>query len=123
MRGTHDSQKVYEDDKVSAFLDIRPVNRGHTLVVPKEHYENIHDIPEDFLASVHSAVKKVAAAQNESLSPGGIKVVQNNGKPAGQVVFHFHVHLVPKYESEDGVARDATNEELEEVAEKIRSSM
>ena len=73
----------------------RPVNEGHTLVVPKKHYENIYDIPEDEIAYLFKIVKRVAHAVRDAMAAEGIRVVQNNGWAAGQVIFHFHVHVIP----------------------------
>lgn len=86
---------VYEDDRVVAFLSNRPVNEGHTLVVPKAHYENIYEIPEDDIAYLFRIVKRVAVGVRDAMASEGIRVVQNNGCAAGQVVFHLHVHVIP----------------------------
>jgi histidine triad (HIT) family protein len=86
---------VYEDDRVVAFLSNRPVNEGHTLVVPKKHYENIYDIPEEDIAYLFKIVKRVAHAVRDAMAAEGIRIVQNNGWAAGQVIFHFHVHVIP----------------------------
>lgn len=116
------SQKVYEDDKVLAFLDIRPINRGHTLVIPKDHYENIHDIPEDLISHVYKIVKKIADAQKKVFSPTGIAVAQNNGKSAGQIVFHFHTHIIPK-DQVNHQRYDASEEKLNKIAEKLKQAI
>jgi len=86
---------VYEDDHVVAFMSNRPVNEGHTLVVPKKHYENIYDIPDDEIAYLAKIVKRVAHAVRDAMSAEGIRIVQNNGSAAGQVIFHFHMHVIP----------------------------
>jgi len=86
---------VFEDDCVVAFLTNRPVNEGHTLVIPKKHYENIYDIPEDDIAYLFKIVKRVAHAVRDAMAAEGVRVVQNNGWAAGQVIFHFHVHVIP----------------------------
>src|SRR4030042_6035068 len=104
---------VYEDDRVVAFLSNRPVNEGHTLVVPKKHYENIYDIPEEDIAYLFKVVKRGAHAVRDGMAAEGIRVVQNNGWAAGQVIFHFHVHVIPM-EPTDGFVhgkafRDHTN--------------
>jgi histidine triad (HIT) family protein len=122
---------VYEDEQVLAFLSNRPVNEGHTLVVPKNHYENIYKISEEETAYLFKIVKRVAHAVRDAVSAEGIRVVQNNGEAAGQVVFHFHVHIIPlKPRSRfghDGAFRDPTNPrstlELAMVAQKIRNHM
>jgi histidine triad (HIT) family protein len=86
---------VYEDKQVVAFLSNRPVNEGHTLVIPKKHYTNIYEISEDETAYLFKIVKRVALAVRASLEADGIRIVQNNGEAAGQVVFHLHVHVIP----------------------------
>ncbi len=86
---------VYEDERVAAFLSNRPVNEGHALVVPKKHYVNIYEIPEEEAAYLFKIAKRVAQAVNEAMGNDAIRIVQNNGKDAGQVVFHLHVHVIP----------------------------
>jgi len=86
---------VFEDEKVIAFLSINPINVGHTLVVPKKHYENIYEISEDGVAHLYRIVKKIAYAVKKAVSAEGIRIVQNNGEAAGQVIFHLHVHVIP----------------------------
>jgi len=86
---------VYEDAQVVAFLSNRPVNVGHTLVAPKKHYENIYEIPEEEAAYLFRIVKKIARAVKDATGIEGIRIVQNNGKDAGQVIFHLHVHVIP----------------------------
>jgi len=118
---------VYEDDHVVAFLSNRPVNEGHTLVVPKKHYVNIYDMPVDEVAYLFKVVKRVAHAVRDGLNAEGVRIVQNNGSAAGQVVFHFHMHVIPMKPcnafGHDGAFRDSTKprsaEDLEKDAEKI----
>lgn len=88
---------VYEDENVIAFMSIQPINVGHTLVVPKKHYENIYEIPEEEVAHLHKVVKKLAHAMKKAVDAEGIRIVQNNGEAAGQVIFHMHVHIIPMY--------------------------
>ena len=88
---------VYEDKKVMAFMSIQPINVGHTLVIPKNHYENIYEIPEEEIAQLYKGVKKITKAVQTSLNAEGIRIIQNNGKAAGQVIFHMHVHIIPMY--------------------------
>jgi histidine triad (HIT) family protein len=94
---------VYEDEKVIAFLSIRPINVGHTLVVPKKHYENIYEIPEDEVAYLYKIVKKMAYAVMKAVDAEGIRIVQNNGEAAGQVIFHLHVHVIPMNKNQSWV--------------------
>jgi histidine triad (HIT) family protein len=86
---------IFEDEQVIAFLSNRPINVGHTLVVPKKHYANIYEIPEEEAGYLFKVVKRLACAVKEATGIGGIRLVQNNGKDAGQVVFHLHVHIIP----------------------------
>jgi histidine triad (HIT) family protein len=86
---------VYEDEQVIAFLSNHPVNEGHTLVLPKKHYENIYEISEDEVAYLFRLAKRVAHAVKAAMDVQGIRIVQNNGWAAGQVIFHLHVHIIP----------------------------
>jgi histidine triad (HIT) family protein len=86
---------VYEDEDVIAFMSIQPINVGHTLVVPKKHYESIYEIPEEEVAHLYKIVKKLAYAVKKAVDAEGIRIVQNNGEAAGQVIFHMHVHIIP----------------------------
>ncbi len=93
-----DSSIIYESESVVAFMDIRPVSEGHTLVIPKNHYVDIFDIPDNLLASTYSATKLVAAAVKKATKADGISIVQQNGSAAGQEIFHLHVHIIPRFE-------------------------
>ena len=93
---------VYEDAQCMAFLDAYPVTEGHTLVIPKEHYENIYEIPEDNLAHIMTICKRLALDYQQIFQTIGLNIIQSNGTAAKQTVFHFHVHLVPRYE-QDGL--------------------
>ena len=86
---------VYENSKVLAFLDINPANIGHTLVIPRGHWENIFEIPEKFLAEIAIVLKKVSISVKKTVDAEGIKVIQLNGRAAGQVVMHLHFHVIP----------------------------
>ncbi len=116
---------VYEDEQVAAFLSNRPVNEGHTLVVPKKHYVNIYEIPEDEAAYLFKIVKRVAQAVSEATGSDAIRIVQNNGADAGQVIFHLHVHVIPM-KPQNQFRRELdlqTPELLEKDAEKIRARL
>jgi len=96
VKGEVPAAKVYENDKVFAFLDISPVHKGHTLVIPKEHYENIFDIPVELFAETMRVVQKMAKAVKEGVHADGINIGMNNLKPAGQLVMHAHIHVIPR---------------------------
>ena len=91
--------KIYEDDDTLAFLDIGPVAKGHTLVIPKQHADPIMDTPDDVLQKTIVVVKKVARALTKGLNANGINVTQANGHTAGQMVPHIHFHVIPRYNS------------------------
>jgi len=97
VRGEIPSAKVYEDELTYAFLDLNPLTRGHSLVIPKEHHADILDIPKDLMAEVSKAAKLVAAAAKEGLAADGINLLHASGAAAEQSVFHFHIHVVPRY--------------------------
>jgi histidine triad (HIT) family protein len=113
---------AYEDEDVIAFMSIHPINVGHTLVVPKKHYENIYEIPEEEVAHLYKVVKKLAYAVKKAVDAEGIRIVQNNGEAAGQVIFHMHVHIIPMNNdhswSHHATPRDA--DALKDDAHRIR---
>ena len=113
---------VYEDEKVIAFLSIQPINVGHTLVVPKQHYADIYEIPEEEVAYLYKIVKKLAHAVKKAVDAEGIRIVQNNGEAAGQVVFHLHVHIIPMSKTRSWLHHPETRyaDELEADAKRIR---
>jgi histidine triad (HIT) family protein len=119
---------VYEDEEVIAFLSHRPVNVGHTLVVPKKHYRDIYDISESEAAYLFKITKRLTHAVRECMNAEGIRIVQNNGKAAGQVVFHLHVHIIPLKPQDDlhksgvyrNLIRERNEEELKQDREKIK---
>ncbi len=126
VEGSIPSNKVYETDAVLAFLDITPVNEGHTLVIPKEHYENIFEIPDDLLSSIAIEIKNVAKAVQKATNAGGINLAMNNREAAGQIVPHAHFHIIPRYLA-DGQklmhGKKYAPGRIEAVAEKIKSEI
>lgn len=94
------SATIYEDDDFRVILDLNPASKGHALVLPKEHYANVFEIPEDLAARAFVVAKKVGEKLCKGLGAVGFNIVQNNGEPAGQTVFHFHIHLIPRYEGD-----------------------
>ena len=118
---------VHEDAETLAFMDIGQVNPGHVLVAAKTHAENIYALQDADAAAVFRAATRVARAIRAAFSPEGLSVYQANGKPAGQTVLHFHIHLVPRHEG-DGMAlawpvKNPPREKLEEYAAKIRARL
>jgi histidine triad (HIT) family protein len=95
------SKVLFENDKNLAFLDIFPISKGHTIVIPKNHYKNLEDIPDNELSELFEIVKKVSILIRKKLQVDGYNILQNNFRAAGQVVNHFHVHIIPR-SNEDG---------------------
>ena len=112
------SNTKYEDDKFRVILDNGPATKGHALVLPKEHYANLFEMPQDLLADAAVVAKKVATNIKEKLSCDGLNLVQNNGETAGQTVMHFHLHIIPRYEN-DGqhILWNPTSPSAEELVE------
>ena len=98
--GIWDSATLYEDDDFRVILDLGPASRGHALILPKTHYANIYEIPEELAAKAIVLAKKMAGIMTEALDCDGFNIVQNNGEAAGQTVFHFHMHLIPRYKDD-----------------------
>jgi histidine triad (HIT) family protein len=118
---------VHEDEHTLAFMDLGQVNPGHVLVAAKAHVENIYGLDDGQASALMRAAARVARAIRDAFSPKGLSVYQANGKVAGQTVFHFHVHLVPRHE-DDGMAltwpvKNPPREKLEEQAAKIRGKL
>jgi len=116
--------KIFESAKTLAFLDIGPLSKGHSLIIPKFHGAKLHDIPDDQLAEVLSVTKRIAIAQNLD----NYNILQNNGLIAHQEVDHVHFHLIPKPNKEEGLgvnwpAKSVDKEELSKLLEDIKSKM
>ena len=125
LEGVLPSWRVYEDENSVAFLDKGQVTRGHTLVVPRRHAEDIWVLPEDDARAVMQSVHRVAHLMREKLRPLGLNITQANGRAAWQEVFHYHVHLIPRY-GDDGFlppwrSTRPTQEQLSEVRRQLRS--
>lgn len=95
------SRTLYEDDDFRVIMDLAPATKGHSLILPKEHYKNVYEIADDTAAKVLPLAKKMATLMTEKLGADGFNIVQNNNEIAGQTVFHFHVHLIPRYNDDN----------------------
>jgi histidine triad (HIT) family protein len=126
IKGELPCVKVYEDSEIMAFLDIHPVNFGHTLVVPKAHYVNVMDTPADLLSKLMAVVKKIAPAILSATNTNSFNLGVNNGSPAGQVIFHTHFHVMPRYEG-DGYkmwgAKAYAPGEMEKLGEVVKAAI
>ncbi len=124
VSGEIPAMKVYEDQETLAFMDINPATRGHMLVISKAQHSDLFAIPPDMLAAVMRTVQRVALALRDTLNPDGLNIIQNNGAAAGQTVFHYHVHVIPRWEGDHAVQlwrpQQADQADLQVVADQIR---
>src|SRR4029079_9165720 len=102
INGDIPSAKVFENDDVLAFLDISQITKGHTLVIPKEHHKNIYDMKPETASKLFEVVPAIANALKAEFNPTALNLLNNNGEFAGQSVFHYHLHLIPRYDENDG---------------------
>ncbi len=120
------SATLYEDDKFRVILDLGPASKGHALILPKEHYADIYEIPEELAGEVYKLAAKMAKKMTAALGCDGFNIVQNNKAVAGQTVFHFHMHLIPRYEGDQAGLRwnqgTLTDEVKAEILEKIKGN-
>ncbi|MCQ2491478.1 MAG: HIT family protein [Lachnospiraceae bacterium] len=125
--GIWPAEAIYEDDKVKVILDAGPASKGHALILPKEHADDMFDLDEESAAHIFVVANKVAKAMKKTLNCDGMNILQNNGPIAGQTVFHFHLHLIPRYEG-DGIALtwkpgSVTDEEKSEIIAEIKKGL
>ena len=117
---------IYEDEKFTVIMDASPATKGHALILPKNHAANIYELPDKDAADIFVLAKKMAKKMTEILQCDGFNIVQNNGEVAGQTVFHFHMHLIPRYLNDGNQEKltwnhaDISAEEIEKMAEKLR---
>ncbi len=118
--------RLYEDERVLVFLDIFPTSTGHTLLIPKAHAENLFETDPDDLAAVIRVSKRVALTLKQELAPDGLGVFQLNGAAAGQTVFHYHMHLIPRRQGESMQIHSrvrGNDAELARLAERLRAAL
>jgi len=124
IAGEIPATKIYEDEHTVAFLDINPNNKGHALVIPRTKYRNIYDADSTALSCMMVTAQKVARAQKEALGADGVNIVMNNEAPAGQEVFHAHIHVIPRF-TDDGIFAHSKHTayaegEMQTIADKIK---
>ncbi len=118
--------KVYEDKSFLAFLNVNPVNKGHVLIIPKKHYETILDMPNDALSQIILIVKKITKAILRIFNIDSCNIDINLGKEAGQIVPHVHIHIIPRFSSDEfkeWPTKQIPEEEMQEIANKIKNSL
>ncbi len=117
------TNSIYEDDNFKVILDNAPATKGHALILPKSHYKNLYEIPEDTAAEVMKLAKKMAVSMTEKLGCEGFNLLQNNNEVAGQTVFHFHMHLIPRYADDNQhlamPPMEMTQDELAKVRDEL----
>jgi len=113
------SATLYEDDDFRVILDIEPASKGHALILPKEHYANLYELDDELASKALILAKKMITKLTDILGCDGYNVLQNNGSVAGQTVFHFHMHLIPRYKEDDVKIGWKTGKLTEEVREEI----
>lgn len=117
------SRTLYEDDDFRVILDLNPVTKGHALILPKDHYKNLYELDDSIAVKALPLAKKMAAVMTDQLSCDGFNLIQNNNEVAGQTVFHFHIHLIPRYndDKQQLVMKPCgmTAEDLDAVREQI----
>ena len=121
------STTIFEDEYHRVFFDIAPASKGHCLIVPKDHYDNIFDLEEQAAGRLFGLAHKVAVSLRNELNCEGMNIVQNNGEIAGQTVFHFHMHLIPRYAGDTvnvgWKQGEAYMEEIKDLSDKVKASI
>ena len=127
VEGNIPSSKVYEDEYVFAFMDIAPATPGHLLLIPKQHYRNIFDMPAEIGSKIMEAAIPLASAIREALNPDGLNLFQSNEAAGFQTVFHFHLHLIPRWEGDPlrlpWKPSEGDIEEIDKIARKIQNAL
>lgn len=123
ISGEIPAHTIYEDGQFKVILDVAPATKGHALIIPKNHYANMYELPEDTAVEAIKLAKKMMQVMTDKLHCDGFNIIQNNGEIAGQTVFHFHMHLIPRYK-DDGeilkyVSLHPSQEEMEETRKTI----
>ena len=114
--GVFATRSIYEDEDFNVILDVAPATKGHALILPKVHADNLYQLPDDTAAKAFVLAKKLAGKMTEKLGCDGFNIVQNNGTVAGQTVFHFHLHLIPRYKNDaQQIAWNPTDPSAEEL--------
>lgn len=117
------SATIYEDDDFRVIMDIEPASKGHALVLPKEHYANLYELPDELASKALVVAKKVVTMMTEIVGCDGYNILQNNGEIAGQTVFHFHMHLIPRYKEDNVTIKWEQGTLTEEIKTDIMSKI
>lgn len=124
--GVFPTNSIYEDEDFNVILDASPATKGHALILPKEHYANIYEMDEELLGKAAKLAKKIITHEKAVLNCDGYNIVQNNGEVAGQTVFHFHMHLIPRYGKDENKKiiewdqNEFSDEEMKSICEAMK---
>lgn len=121
IAGEIPSYTLYENEKFKIILDVGPATKGHALILPKEHYANLYELPEETAAEVIKLAKRMMIRMTDKLRCDGFNIVQNNGEAAGQTVNHFHMHLIPRYKNDGEILKYIAGEPGPEELEQIKN--
>ncbi len=124
IAGNEKDTAIFENSNCVAVLDVFPISKGHTLIIPKKHYETILDLPDEEITLVFQAVKQTTALLRQALAPDGFTIGINHGKKAGQAIDHLHIHIIPRFDGDGGrsihsIVQNPPKETLEEIKSKI----
>lgn len=126
LAGEIPSTTVYEDEDFKAILDVSPAARGHVIILSKSHFENLLELPDEVASKVLPVAKKIALAVKKAYGCDGVNILQNNGEAAGQTVFHFHMHVIPRFNGDTvniGWKQGPMPEDMEAIAEEIKAGL
>lgn len=125
--GDISTNALYEDDLVKVIFDASPAADGHVLIIPKNHYDNIYDLDEDIASHIFKVAVKISNAYRKALEFDGLNIVQNNGEAAGQTVFHFHMHIIPRIKGDSvkvgWVPGEAKQDTVDSIIEKVKGCL
>lgn len=117
------SATIYQDEDFRVILDLGPATKGHALILPKTHAANVYELPDELAGKAMILAKKMAAKMTQALGCDGFNVVQNNGEAAGQTVFHFHMHLIPRYKNDGNLVTWKAGKLTDEVKEELLAKL
>ena len=123
INGEIPSHVLYEDEQFKVILDVNPATKGHALILPKEHYANLYELPEETAADAMKLAQRMMRKMTEKLDCDGFNIVQNNGEAAGQTVFHFHMHLIPRYKNDGEILTYIAGVPGPEELERIKKTL
>lgn len=117
--GIFDTNTLYEDEEFRVIFDASPAEEGHVLILPKEHYANVFELPEDTASKIYVLAKKIATVLKDVTGCDGVNILQNNGEAAGQTVFHLHMHIIPRYKDGEDIIKWNPGEVNQNVVDEI----